>query len=94
MMAAKNCTAQFDFDPNVQLYPLTVQFIQYGVNPVGEYTQSLTIRAEWVEIQVELQNTQGEAERVGILVYYGLTPPSVAGDYVPVWLPRGALGQW
>ena len=78
-----------------QLWPSQFnELTQYGVEPVGEFTHSLTIREQWLEIQVELQNAQGVAELVGILVYYGLMPPPAAGDYVPVWLPREALGQW
>jgi hypothetical protein len=70
------------------------ELTQYGVEPVGEFTQRLTIRDQWLEIQVVLQNAQGEAELVGILVYYGLTPPPAGGDLVPMWLPREVLGQW
>ncbi|NJO16968.1 MAG: hypothetical protein HC877_14880 [Thioploca sp.] len=78
-----------------QLWPSQFNDLtQYGMEPVGEYTHSLTIRSQWLEIQVELQNAQGVAELVGILVYYGLTPPPAAGDLVPVWLPREVLGQW
>ena len=78
-----------------QLWPSQFNDLtQYGVEPVGEFTHRLTIRDQWLEIQVELQNAQGEAELVGILVYYGLTPPPAAGNLVPVWLPRAVLGQW
>ncbi len=68
---------------------------QYARQPVGEYTQQVVVKPQWVEIQVDLVTVTGEVERVGLVVYYGSIPPTLGSvDYVPVWLAREALEPW
>jgi len=66
----------------------------YTKAPIGQYTNTIQVKADSVEIQLRLLDNAGQEQEAVIVTYYNNTPPTLPVNPIPIYLPGSFFDQW
>lgn len=66
----------------------------YTKAPIGQYTNTIQVKADSVEIQLRLLDNAGQEQEAVIVTYYNNTPPTLPVNPIPIYLPGSFFDRW